>query len=150
MSHTDLPVRRPAKALAWGLAHARRELSRWPIPWPRRNRLLSACAVALQGALRNPPPGGWTVRRWGALVRRLLARLGEEVLGTGRDLYAQVRWLAGQIREDLARELRARAASAELSARLREERARARAAWRTLAMREGAGMLGVEVGYAAH
>jgi len=49
---SDLPIRRPSKALRWTMFRIRREIARWGLPPPRQEALLTGLGQAVWRALR--------------------------------------------------------------------------------------------------
>jgi len=68
---SDLPIRRPSKALRWAMFHLRREIQRWGLPPPRREALLTGLGQAVWRAIKRG------LVRTTAQLRRLL----HEILG---------------------------------------------------------------------
>jgi len=77
---SDLPIRRPSKALRWAMFRLRREIASWALPPPRRENLVRGLGQALWRALKRG------LVRTTAQLRRLL----HEILGHLRDAPAGV------------------------------------------------------------
>lgn len=81
---SDLPIKSQSSALRWLMFRLRREIERWALPPPRRERLLRAAGAAVWRALKR----GYL--RTTAAVRRfwwaLLSRLRDAREGISRDL----------------------------------------------------------------
>jgi len=77
---SNLPIRRPSKALRWAMFHVRREIQRWALPPPRQENLLTGLGQAIWRAIRLG------LVRTAAQLRQLLW----EILGHLRDAPAGV------------------------------------------------------------
>ncbi len=81
---SDLPIKSRSSALRWLMFRLRREVERWGLPPPRRERLLRAAGAVIWRALQR----GYL--RTTAAVRRfwwaLLSRLRDAREGISRDL----------------------------------------------------------------
>ncbi len=118
----DPGIKNPKRALGWGMARVRGELTSWPVPWSRRQRILDACGTWLWDAVSTGSE--WTLESWSSAVRGVIGRLreAEEIGGTPQRAHAFVRWaVAGAVRE--AHEMLASKPSSPPDLRALEEQA---------------------------
>ncbi len=80
------------RAFRWACAAVRREVACWPLPWPRRARVIAGVAWALSEALARGEvcPGAELAQ----VVRGVVARLrrAEGISGNARRAHAFARW----------------------------------------------------------
>ena len=119
----NLPIRRPPSALRWLMLQARKEISRWGLPPPRREGLLRAVGATAWRALKKG-----LVRTTKALRRflgALLRRLREAPEGVSRSLrraFSFLGWAAKRALEEVEESRRAEERAREMGETIRRWR----------------------------
>jgi len=91
-SHTGLRPQLTPRAHRWAMARLREEIRRYPVGWPRRNRLLAALSPPLLASITDGRVS--TPRDLSRLVRRLigLLRQAENITGSLKAAHAWANW----------------------------------------------------------